>query len=69
MVQAAQQQDADEYVTKGEFREAIASLETRMTSMETRLMEAITYTNRLNELVLDDIKPGWRDTMKKGVTT
>lgn len=55
MAQEARQADDEEFVTKGALREELAA-------MEARLMEAITYTNKLNEQVLDSINPAWRET-------
>lgn len=59
MVRAAQRRDDGEYVTKGFLREALAEFEERILG---KLMPAITHTNRLNELILDEIKPNWRET-------
>ena len=55
MVQAARRRDDGDYVTKGDLRQALAE-------MENRLLDAITYTNRLNEMILDEIKPNWRES-------
>ena len=61
MVQAARRRDDDgEYVTKGDLREALAEFKTELLA---ELMPAITHTNKLNEMLLDEIKPNWRETL------
>ena len=43
---------SQKFVTKDDLRK-------QLEAMEGRLMEAITYTNNLNEQILDQIKPDW----------
>ncbi len=65
MVQATRRDDGD-YVTKGEFREAIAELQEQMRVGFGEIKAGILYNRKLYELILDDIKPNWRDETEGG---
>ena len=64
MVQAARRHDDGEYVTKGFLREELATFKAEFKEeLLAELLPAIRYTNKLNEMILDEIRPNWRENL------
>lgn len=70
MVQAARRQDDGEFVTRGEFREAMSAIDKRFDELQAFITNSlvevsrdIVYNRNLYEMILDDVRPAWRNDL------